>query len=882
MLVLTALVAARPAGAQTEYVWSGASALWSASAEWTPNGVPSTAADQVTVPAGTISLDANYSIGSLNLSGSPQPTLAGSGGTRTLTAAGLFSWNGGLQAIHFVANGGVSVSSIAGVSLTGGSLSVPMGQKFEHSGNASVNASGAGQTLTVGGTFHARGDGSYTGGILVNSGTILRDTSTGTYVIGASLQGPGKVQVDTGTLNLASSNSLNGPVEIAAGARLLLTNSGGVAFSPISGAGLLQAASSTSLLLNGSVNGISLLTAGSVSIGADCSFGALECAGGSIQPMAGRILHVGGLFTFGSGLVTGPTQPAALPVLNLNGGAVFPSTSATRSFGPIVVNLPAGQTLTDHGVTGPFNGMNIGAQLNIAGSMVVPNGGKWNGGGSVNVSGSLAVGDSLSVEPRLALSGGGSFQLQSGTLTFVQASSLLVDSSQLDLAAGTSLTQAFATGTFIFSGATTAVTGPGTLTLRNATISNSMAWTVSRLELLGTLSFANNQRLTLAGALSLRGVLQGGPFGSLALTGGGTILPPTTPGLQHALNGIVLFNQAGSVLVHDRTVSAPVLLQNGTVNNHGTFYAQTPWGFVNNGGVTGFYNNGTFIRDAVSGNYVIGAQYFSNTGTLEVRLGGVVINGSVQQVAGNTLTGGTWRIFSGANLSGPGFQTGLLTNQADVSIYGTGSFDAVFNVNRGQFRLLDGAQYFPSFNLSNFGLIELSNGARLSYTNSNVQFTNGAAGLVRGAGILTGRMVNDGTVAAAAGQTLNVLGTVTNNGVFRATAGAIIDARTSTFTNNGTIDRMTGQVLLPASFVNNGIVLEPGNVRVKSTTLQGGTATLKVDGYSGHSYQLQRSLGLGTDTFVNLGPAQPGSGAELTFTDNLIGERGFYRIVVSP
>ena len=57
-----------------------------------------------------------------------------------------------------------------------------------------------------------------------------------------------------------------------------------------------------------------------------------------------------------------------------------------------------------------------------------------------------------------------------------------------------------------------------------------------------------------------------------------------------------------------------------------------------------------------------------------------------------------------------------------------------------------------------------------------------------------------------------------------------------------------------------------------------------IDGYTGHTYQLQRSSSLTDDVFTNLGSSQSGTtGTVLTFTDSSPSPtQGFYRVQVDP
>ena len=94
---------------------------------------------------------------------------------------------------------------------------------------------------------------------------------------------------------------------------------------------------------------------------------------------------------------------------------------------------------------------------------------------------------------------------------------------------------------------------------------------------------------------------------------------------------------------------------------------------------------------------------------------------------------------------------------------------------------------------------------------------------------------------------------------------------------------MTWNGTLPEGFVNNGIVLDRSKVRVNSFLKSGNSFALKITGYAGHNYQLQRGDEL-SGPWLDVGSAQPGAGAELDFTDpDSAGmTKRFYRISVSP
>jgi len=104
------------------------------------------------------------------------------------------------------------------------------------------------------------------------------------------------------------------------------------------------------------------------------------------------------------------------------------------------------------------------------------------------------------------------------------------------------------------------------------------------------------------------------------------------------------------------------------------------------------------------------------------------------------------------------------------------------------------------------------------------------------------------------------------------------------FVNNGLLDIMTWNGSLPAGLINNGQLLDRSAIKVQSYALNGRDFSVTIFGYTGHSYQLQVSSGLGPASWSGLGAAQPGNQASLvlTQTNALTATQRFYRVAVDP
>lgn len=166
----------------------------------------------------------------------------------------------------------------------------------------------------------------------------------------------------------------------------------------------------------------------------------------------------------------------------------------------------------------------------------------------------------------------------------------------------------------------------------------------------------------------------------------------------------------------------------------------------------------------------------------------------------------------------------------------------------------------------------------------NGTFTNnGTIGNAQGSALhFNGNVINNGTLALGPQDDLSFAGSLTNNGVIRVTRTTMLQT-TGPFINNGILDVMTGPQAMPANLVNHGLILDAGDVGVHSSTITQQTVTLTTYSYSGHDYQLQRSMTLEDGSWENVGESQPGkTGYLLQFhapRDAAAG-KSFYRIAV--
>ena len=145
--------------------------------------------------------------------------------------------------------------------------------------------------------------------------------------------------------------------------------------------------------------------------------------------------------------------------------------------------------------------------------------------------------------------------------------------------------------------------------------------------------------------------------------------------------------------------------------------------------------------------------------------------------------------------------------------------------------------------------------------------------------------IESGGVAQFNGGTFKVNGSIINNGLMILSAGASLTGSSASFINNGILDIITaGAFTPPTGFQNNGVIVDSSVVKTSSVAKVGDAVTITIESYTEHTYQLQYSSTLSSNSFINIGASQTGStGTTLTFSDpNPTGSVGFYRVAVTP
>ena len=230
------------------------------------------------------------------------------------------------------------------------------------------------------------------------------------------------------------------------------------------------------------------------------------------------------------------------------------------------------------------------------------------------------------------------------------------------------------------------------------------------------------------------GIITGGAnglsnIGTLTLSGAGT---KYLGGILN--NSGTIAHQAG-ILQMDNGNCACV----GTLNNSGVYDMQADVQITRQFLDADIINNtGTFRKSAGTSSGSIVAP-FNNSGTVEARSGSLTvfttqIDRNTQ--TGNTLTAGTWHVFSNATLK---FTNPLVTladtvaiNKAAVILDGPGAMFpgiAPLNINAGSLSLLSGSTFTTAGNFSNSGNITLGASARINVAGAFSQTNSASLGV---------------------------------------------------------------------------------------------------------------------------------------------------------
>ena len=315
--------------------------------------------------------------------------------------------------------------------------------------------------------------------------------------------------------------------------------------------------------------------------------------------------------------------------------------------------------------------------------------------------------------------------------------------------------------------------------------------------------------------------------------------------------------------------------------------------------------SGGLVRFNGDGSYQALFDIGSSTGWFANRNGGTTVNFGALEGGPNTTLGGR-QAGSGATQSNYivgalGLNTtfaGTINNGGDlgglnIDKVGTGNWTLSGTSNFSGNVEIEAGTLTISGSFNNAGLdFETQSGATLSLLGGTintevVQIDKGA--FFNGYGTIDASLVNQGTTTLTNGL-LTVNGDFENDGTLTVDGSATMVVNLPTdgsgsFINNGTLDIMDSPLtVLPAGYVNNGVILTSSLVTVMQAVKTGSNFSVTIQSYTGHTYQLQKSASLTAPSWQNVGAAQVGStGTALVLTDTTAtGGSMFYHIAVGP
>ena len=432
----------------------------------------------------------------------------------------------------------------------------------------------------------------------------------------------------------------------------------------------------------------------------------------------------------------------------------------------------------------------------------------------------------------------------------------------------------------------------------------------------GVGSFNGTMQLIKAGSGNLTVNTTNSFTGQVSLSAGKIIMGNAGASLGSGtlqMNGGTIQLASGGTLANPVNVVAPSTVTTSGNTTFGAAIAGSSTLTVTSGNVLTFQSVVTGFTGTVAMGNSTGYLRFNQGGTQGVPNGTVDAGTNTAKIenrltGGGTiylgaLTGGTGtKLIASDQSSNPGtidtYVVGALnldsTFAGTISDFGQAQLLALTKVGAGTWTL-SGTNIYSGRTSIGAGTLQIlgsitttnvlvvSNTATLDLPGSLATTTLqiNAGGTLTGCGTLTGNLLNNGTVLANCGGTMQITGNVTNNGTMQFLSGSGL-AVTGTFVNNGLLDLLSGAQALPVNFINNGTVLLATNIVVTSFTKTGGSISLTIYGYDDHTYQLQRTATLNNASWQNIGPSQDGTGAPITFTDSPGGGQNFYRVAVSP
>jgi hypothetical protein len=213
-----------------------------------------------------------------------------------------------------------------------------------------------------------------------------------------------------------------------------------------------------------------------------------------------------------------------------------------------------------------------------------------------------------------------------------------------------------------------------------------------------------------------------------------------------------------------------------------------------------------------------------------------------------------------------------------TSFTGSDLSPATFTFNRVGLRCGD-ALDANSIQLANCTVLA----TRSTYSGRDLVVPVGGAFYLDSGEIDAANVTNNGTIELAGGS-LSLTGNVSNTGTLRLKGASNLTVG-GTLANSGTLDTISSTGAVTGPIQNTGTVLDKDSVKLDPISVNGQDLSLTLQGYAGHTYQLQHDTsGKLSGPWENLNSPVTGDGSAVHFdiTGAAASPAGFYRIQVDP
>ncbi len=683
--------------------------------------------------------------------------------------------------------------------------------------------------------------------VLLNSGggTIQSDAGVTGQFSGAFTGTGTLTKSGNGTLNLTGTNTYSGGTLLNGGTLQISSDtnlgntSGGLSISNASTLELLAGVNSArDVVLNTGSETIQADTGTSVFSGVLSGAGGLRKTGGGVVSLGGVNTYLGGT-TLDAGTLSIGNDNAlgeASGALTFNGGILELLSAYGTATSPRVITLNSSGTIqTDTGVAATYSGVVSGSGSLIksgVGTLQLTGNNLYSGGTNINA-GLLQIGDNS------ALGNGGTITFGGGTLELLTAfgtasltHSILINNASTAVVQTDSGVNATITGTVTGNGSFTKA-GPGTLIFASNAIYSGVTAITD-----GTLGISGNGTISLSEAVNIGAT---GVFDITAYTGNavtiGNLIGATGSSIHLGSNTLItkatvstiysgsidgsggsLIKQGTSklTLAGANTYTGLTRIDAGTLALSGNLTSSLPGGValapagaifdltgftgttltigsLSGGGPTSFLNLGTTSLDVNTAVSSIFAGVITGSGSLvKDGVGTLTLQGASTYSGGTTIHAGTLSVSTNPNL---GSNAGTLTITGG-SLLATGSFSTLRTLtiptgDTGTVAVTAGNELDWQGNITGTGTLAKTNTGLLRIV-SNTTFAGNA--LVNG-----GTLGVDGSFLVPI--TVNEAGTLIGTG----TVGSV--------TNNGRVspgNNSVGTLSIAGDYTQNA----PGNLQI--------------------------------------------------------------------